>query len=71
MAPEKLVMTEAAAHHGWDKHVPPDHRESAAVTAEAVLAICTSDIDRLTGRTFFSGALLDQLGIAMPATAEG
>jgi citronellol/citronellal dehydrogenase len=66
VAPEKLVVTEAAAYHGWDKKIPLENREPAAVTAEAVLALCTADRAAVTGRTFYSGRLLDRLGIACP-----
>jgi NAD(P)-dependent dehydrogenase (short-subunit alcohol dehydrogenase family) len=68
VAPEKLVVTEAAAYHGWDKKVPPENREPAAVTAEAVLALCTADREAVTGRTFYAGRLLHQMGIPCPAS---
>jgi NAD(P)-dependent dehydrogenase (short-subunit alcohol dehydrogenase family) len=68
VAPEKLVTTEGAVLHGFDKRNGAANQEPPTVMADAVLALCTADRDAVTGRTFLSGPLLAELGCPEPTS---
>jgi NAD(P)-dependent dehydrogenase (short-subunit alcohol dehydrogenase family) len=69
LSPAALVATPGVRHHGLDEGVPDEFIEPVESMAEAALALCTGTPDTLTGRIAYSRALLDELGIEVPAPA--
>jgi NAD(P)-dependent dehydrogenase (short-subunit alcohol dehydrogenase family) len=62
LAPVAAVMTPAVAAVGADKWIEPSMIEPVEAMAEAALALCCCDPERLTGRVTYSLPLLEELG---------
>jgi len=62
LAPVAAVLTPAVTATGADRWIEPSMIEPVEVMAEAALALCTCDPERLSGRVTYSGRLLAELG---------
>ena len=62
LAPVAAVMTPGVAAVGADKWIEPSMIEPVEAMAEAALALCCSDPEKLTGRVTYSLRLLEELG---------
>jgi NAD(P)-dependent dehydrogenase (short-subunit alcohol dehydrogenase family) len=62
LAPVAAVITAAVAATGADKWIEPSMVEPVEAMAEAALALCTGDPEKLTGRIAYSLRLLEELG---------
>ncbi len=70
LAPTRVVATPGTIFHGLVRPDDPDQlSEPPEVMAEAALALCSGDPERLTGRIAYSQALLDEL--ARPSAPPG
>jgi citronellol/citronellal dehydrogenase len=67
LSPSGLVLTPGVLHHQLDKRTPPDRHEPVSYMAEAAHALCTGDPKVLTGKVTYAKAILDELGIPLPA----
>jgi citronellol/citronellal dehydrogenase len=66
LSPARVVATPGVTVH---RLIPPGaegQAEPVEVMAEAALALCSGDPQRLTARVAYSQPLLDELGIAVP-----
>jgi len=62
LAPVAAVITEAVRASGADRWIEPSMVEPVEAMAEAALALCTGDPEKLTGRVAYSLRLLEELG---------
>ena len=62
LAPVQAVITPGVAAVGADKWIEPSMIEPIEAMAEAALALCCCDPEKLTGRVTYSLRLLEELG---------
>ena len=62
LAPVAAVITEGVRAAGVEKWIEPSMIEPVETMAEAALALCSGDPEKLTGRIAYSGTLLEELG---------
>jgi NAD(P)-dependent dehydrogenase (short-subunit alcohol dehydrogenase family) len=62
LAPVAAVITAAVAATGADKWIEPSMIEPVEAMAEAALALCCCDPEKMTGRIAYSLRLLEELG---------
>jgi citronellol/citronellal dehydrogenase len=67
LSPNKVVPTPGTVFHHLTTHGDPNS-EPPSVMAEAALLLCSGDPKVLTGRIAYSQDLLDELGVAAPAS---
>jgi NAD(P)-dependent dehydrogenase (short-subunit alcohol dehydrogenase family) len=67
LSPSRVVATPGVMlHHLIPKDAPEGIDEPPEVMAEAALALCSHEPQRLTGRIAYSQQLLEELGVAIP-----
>jgi NAD(P)-dependent dehydrogenase (short-subunit alcohol dehydrogenase family) len=68
LAPVAAVITEGVRATGADRWIEPSMIEPVEAMAEAALALCSGDPEKLTGRIAYSLRLLEELGLEVPRT---
>jgi NAD(P)-dependent dehydrogenase (short-subunit alcohol dehydrogenase family) len=65
LAPVAAVITEGVRASGAERFIEPSMIEPVEAMAEAALALCSGDPEKLTGRIAYSLRLLEELGLAI------